>query len=40
LLARWMMLGKLRLRDIPRGWRWAIEGALSFAFRGTNAAAS
>jgi TPR repeat protein len=39
LLARWMMLGKLELRDIPRGWRWTLEGAWSFAFRGTHAAA-
>jgi TPR repeat protein len=40
LLARWMMLGKLRLRDIPRGFRMAVEGALSFAFRREQTAAS
>lgn len=40
LLARWMMLGKLRLRDIPLGCRLAIEGALSFAFRRDQPAAS
>ena len=40
LLARWMMLGKLGPRDIPRGWKWAVEGALSFAFKRTHATAS
>jgi TPR repeat protein len=39
LLARWMMLGKLGLRDIPRGWKWMMESLLSFAFRGAQAAA-
>jgi TPR repeat protein len=38
LLARWMMLGKLGLRDIPRGWRRALDIALSFAFRNGQAA--
>ncbi len=40
LLARWMMLGKLGLRDVPRGWRWAIDGVLSVPFRRTHSAAS
>lgn len=40
LLARWMGLGKFGLRDIPRGWRLAAQGAVSFAFRGEYAPAS
>ncbi len=33
LLARWMALGKLGLRDIPRGWKLVAQGAATFAFR-------
>lgn len=40
LLARWMVLGKLGLRDIPRGFRLAVQGAVSFAFRREYAPAS
>lgn len=40
LLARWMVLGKFGLRDIPRGCRLAIQGAASFAFRRDYAPAS
>ena len=40
LLARWMMLGKLGLRDIPRGFRLAAQGAVSFALRREYAQAS
>lgn len=40
LLARWMVLGKLGLRDIPRGFSLAVQGAVSFAFRREHAPAS
>lgn len=33
LLARWMVLGKFGLGDIPRGCRLLAQGAASFAFR-------
>jgi hypothetical protein len=40
LLARWLVLGKLGLGEIPRGVRLVVQGAMSFAFRREYAAAS
>lgn len=40
LLARWMALGNLGLRDIPRGCRLVVQAAVSFAFRREHAFAS
>ena len=33
LLIRWMVSGKLRLRDIPRGWLMVVQYAIAFANR-------
>lgn len=36
LLAHWMRSGKLRLRDIPRGWLMAAQIAIAYANREAN----
>lgn len=36
LLAHWMRSGKLRLRDIPRGWLMAAQIAIAYAIRDAN----
>lgn len=36
LLAHWMRFGKLRLRDIPRGWLMAAQISIAYANRGAN----
>ena len=36
LLAHWMLSGKLRLRDIPRGWLMAAQIVIAYANRDAN----